>query len=108
MAGVMRRVLCCRTKLSCANGSKTAAFMFSSFFEKPFVSRVNPRMDRYLRKELAAWAKRFPGEFNKERFRLRSWQRLSISGKRPGIVGTYTNDLVYERLAPGILQELEA
>jgi hypothetical protein len=32
---------------------------------------------------------------------------LSISGKRPSIVGTYTTDLVYERLAPGIVAELE-
>ena len=37
---------------------------------------------------------------------LFSW--LSISGNRPSIVGTYTNDLVYEWLAPGILKELEA
>jgi hypothetical protein len=65
-------------------------------------------LDRYLRKELAAWAKRFPDEFYKEMFRLRGWEWLSISGKRPSIVGTYTNDLVYERLAPGILKELEA
>jgi hypothetical protein len=65
-------------------------------------------LDKYLRKELAAWAKRFPDEFYKEMFRLRGWQWLSISGKRPSIVGAYTNDLVYERLAPGILQELEA
>ena len=27
--------------------------------------------------------------------------------KRPGVVGTYTNNIVYERLAPGILEELE-
>jgi hypothetical protein len=27
---------------------------------------------------------------------------------RPSVVGRYTNDLVYERLAPDILQELEA
>jgi hypothetical protein len=65
-------------------------------------------LDKYLRKELAAWAKRFPDEFYKEMFRLRAWQWLSVSGKRPGIVGRYTNDLVYERLAPGILEELEA
>lgn len=25
---------------------------------------------------------------------------------RPGVVGKYTNDIVYERLAPGILEEL--
>lgn len=65
-------------------------------------------LDKYLRKELAAWAKRFPDEFYKEMFRLRGWNWPMLSGKRPGIVGTYTNDLVYERLAPGILEELEA
>lgn len=65
-------------------------------------------LDQYLQKELAAWAKRFPDAFYKEMFRLRGWKWLSISGKRPGIVGIYTNDLVYERLAPGILKELEA
>ena len=65
-------------------------------------------LDKYLRKELAAWAKRFPDEFYKQMFRLRDWKWPVLSGKRPGIVGTYTNDLVYERLAPGILEELEA
>lgn len=65
-------------------------------------------LDKFLRKELAAWAKRFPDEFYKEMFRLRGWQWLSLKGKRPGIVGTYTNDLIYERLASGILEELQA
>jgi P63C domain-containing protein len=65
-------------------------------------------LDKYLRKELAAWAKRFPDEFYKEMFRLRSWKWPVPSVRRPGIVGKYTNDLVYERLAPGILEELEA
>ncbi len=65
-------------------------------------------LDKYLRKELAAWAKRFPDDFYKEMFRLRAWKWPVPSARRPGIVGTYTNDLVYERLAPGILQELEA
>jgi P63C domain len=51
--------------------------------------------------------KRFPDEFYKEMFRLKGWEWLSICGKRPSVVGTYTNDLVYERLAPGILAELE-
>ena len=29
-----------------------------------------------------------------------------MSVARPGVVGKYTNDIVYERLAPGILDEL--
>lgn len=65
-------------------------------------------LDKYLRKELAAWAKRFPDEFYKEMFRLRKWPWNPGGVKRPGIVGKFTNDLVYERLAPNILEELES
>lgn len=64
-------------------------------------------LDKYLRKELAAWAKRFPDEFYKEMFRLRGWAWNPTTVKRPSVVGKYTNDLVYERLAPQILEELE-
>jgi hypothetical protein len=64
-------------------------------------------LDKYLRKELAAWAKRFPDEFYKEMFRLRKWHWLSVSGKRPRHVGNLTNDLIYDRLAPGIRADLE-
>ena len=41
-------------------------------------------------------------------FRLRKWKWPVPSARRPGIVGIYTNYLVYERLAPGILEQLEA
>jgi hypothetical protein len=64
-------------------------------------------LDRFLQKEFAAWAKRFPDEFYREMFRLRGWQWRGMRVNRPSIVGTYTNDLVYERLAPGILEELQ-
>jgi hypothetical protein len=65
-------------------------------------------LDAFLRKEFAAWAKRFPDEFYKEIFRLRGWEWNRLSVKRPILVGKLTNDLVYERLAPGILDELES
>jgi hypothetical protein len=64
-------------------------------------------LDAYLRKELAAWAKRFPNEFYEQLFRLRGWQWRGMSVNRPSVVGKYTNDLVYERLAPGILAEMQ-
>jgi hypothetical protein len=64
-------------------------------------------LDRFLQKELAAWAKRFPDEFYQEMFRLRGWAWKDVSSKRPVAVGKYTNDLVYDRLAPGLLAELE-
>ncbi|RLW51900.1 MAG: hypothetical protein B6D76_17670 [gamma proteobacterium symbiont of Stewartia floridana] len=64
-------------------------------------------LEKYFRKELAAWAKKFPDEFYKEMFRLRGWEWSELSTARPGVVGKYTNDIVYERLAPSLLSELQ-
>lgn len=64
-------------------------------------------LDKYLAKELAAWAKRFPDEFYQQIFRLHKWEWKGMKVNRPGVVAHYTKDLVYKRLAPGILEELE-
>jgi hypothetical protein len=64
-------------------------------------------LDKYLRKEYAAWARCFPIEFYEELFRLRGWSLDKKTMKMPGVVGKYTNDLIYDRLAPGILEELQ-
>ena len=64
-------------------------------------------LDRYLRKEFAAWAKTFPDEFYREIFRLRGWVWRGMRVNRPQCVAAYTKNLVYARLAPRILKELE-
>ena len=65
-------------------------------------------LDTYLLKEFETWSKRFPDNFYLEMFRLKKWDINKINfTKRPGIVGTYTKDIVYDRLAPSILKELE-
>ena len=64
-------------------------------------------LDRFLRKELAAWVKTFPDEFFSELFRLKNWQWKGTS-RRPSVVGKYINDLIYDRLGPGVLSELQA
>jgi hypothetical protein len=64
-------------------------------------------LDKYLKKEYAAWAKKFPDEFYKQMFRLKGWEWHGMKENRPGVVGIYTRDIVYSRLAPGILKELE-
>jgi hypothetical protein len=64
-------------------------------------------LDKYLLKEFATWSKKFPDEFYIQMFRLKKWDINNVSfSKRPGVVGKYTNDIVYERLAPEILKEL--
>lgn len=65
-------------------------------------------LDRFLEKELAAWAKRFPDQFYEELFRLKGWEWKTATTKRPRHVGKLTKNIVYARLAPGIVKELEA
>jgi hypothetical protein len=64
-------------------------------------------LEMYIAKELLPWTKQFPDEFYKELFRLKEWQYSPPSVKRPSVVGYLTNDIVYDRLAPGILAELK-
>lgn len=64
-------------------------------------------LEKFISKELLAWAKRFPDEFYKEMFRLRGWQYSPVSVKRPSLIGKFTNDLIYSRMAPGVLAELK-
>jgi hypothetical protein len=63
-------------------------------------------LEKYIAKELRKWVKTFPSEFYEQMFRLQNWQFHPLSVKRPGVVGRFTNQIVYERLAPGVLQEL--
>jgi hypothetical protein len=60
---------------------------------------------QYITGALFEWSKTFPMEFYKQIFRLKGWPWNA--GKMPGVVGKYTRDLVYARLAPGVLEELE-
>jgi len=64
-------------------------------------------LDAFLLKELAAWAKRFPDDFYKEIYRLRGWEWKGRKFNPPQAVAGYTTDFVYERLGPGIREELE-
>lgn len=64
-------------------------------------------LDKFLEKEFAAWAKRFGDEFYSEMFRLRGWDWKSLKGRRPQLVGVLTNNIVYQRIAPGLLEELK-
>ncbi len=62
-------------------------------------------LEKYLAEELQPWIKTFPMEFYEEICRLKGWPKEHAIN-RPAVVGHYTNDLIYERLAPGVLEEL--
>jgi hypothetical protein len=62
-------------------------------------------LEAFIATELRRWVETFPTDFYKELFRLR---KLPYDGsvRRPKYIGHLTNDLVYSRLAPGVLDEL--
>jgi len=65
-------------------------------------------LDQYITDEWAKWTKTFPDEFYKELFRLKNipYPPNPKSLKKPSYVGHWTNDVIYSRLAPGVLNEL--
>jgi hypothetical protein len=63
-------------------------------------------LEAYIAKELLPWTKRFPDEFYRQMFRLRGWQYSPMSTKGPRYAGQLTNEIVYDRLPLGVLDEL--
>jgi hypothetical protein len=63
-------------------------------------------LKRFISQELQRWVKTFPDEFYYELFKLRHWDATDIT-KRPGVAGRITIDIVYKRLAPQVLEELQ-
>jgi hypothetical protein len=76
---------------------------FQDFRNKDALAKI---LEAFIAKELRQWVRTFPADFYKEMFRLRG---LAWNGtvKRPQYIGHLTNDLVYTRLAPGVLEELQ-
>lgn len=64
-------------------------------------------LNKVLAQELAAWAKKFPYEFYQNIYKLKGWPWPGMKKNRFSVVAHYTRDLVYERLGPGVLKELE-
>jgi hypothetical protein len=64
-------------------------------------------LEKWISDELAKWAKMFPDEFYEQMARLRGLHYSEIATRRPAYIGRLTNDIVYERLAPGVLAELK-
>lgn len=62
----------------------------------------------YISEELLKWQKTFPDDFYFEIFRLNGWSfDVQSIKKRPGVVGKWTNQLIYNRLPEGVLEELK-
>lgn len=65
-------------------------------------------LEEFVAKELQAYVRTFPPEYYSEMFRLRGLPFPTETVKRPQYFGNLTNDVVYKRLAPGVLEELKS
>ena len=63
-------------------------------------------LEQLIAKNLNPWTITFPFEFYEQICRLRGWPSVNAI-QRPSVIGKYTNDFVYDRLAPGVLEELQ-
>jgi hypothetical protein len=64
-------------------------------------------LDQWLTKELQPWKKQFPDDFYRRIFELNGWDYDPSSEKRLSVIGTWINDVVYDRLGPSLREELE-
>jgi len=70
--------------------------------------RARDALARTLEKVVAkvrSWVRTFPADFYKQIFRLNGGNYQEKCG-RPSLLGHWTNNIVYKRLALGVLEEL--
>lgn len=75
---------------------------YQDFRPRDALARI---IEKYVAKEMRPWVRTFPADFYKEIFRLNEWEYYENCG-RPGVVGKYTDNIVYKRLAPGVRDKL--
>lgn len=63
-------------------------------------------LNTFMSEEAAKWVKVFGDTFFEDLYKMHNWNWDKTS-KRPGVVGTWINDIVYERIAPLVLAELK-
>lgn len=63
-------------------------------------------LNQFLTEEASRWVKTFNDSFFEMIYKMRGWN-WNDTHKRPAVVGQWINDIVYKRLAPGVLEELK-
>jgi hypothetical protein len=64
-------------------------------------------LERYLMSEARKWDRMFQIDYYKELFRLQGWTFDPSTNARTPYLGKLTNNIVYDRLQPGVLKKLD-
>lgn len=62
-------------------------------------------LSQFLSEERSKWVKTFDDSFFEMIYRMRGWT-WTDTNKRPGVVGQWINDIVYDRIGPAVKTEL--
>ena len=64
-------------------------------------------LEKYITDEYAKWTKTFPDEFYRQLFRLKNMPYPPATKNKPSYIGHWTNNIVYSRIAPGVVAALK-
>ena len=65
-------------------------------------------LNQYLLDNAKEYKVTYPLELYRQWFRLNNWEwKPESAQKKPIIIGKWTNEYIYSRLAPGLLEELK-
>lgn len=63
-------------------------------------------LSAFINEEASKWVKTFPDKFFEDLYKMLGWS-WTASSKRPGYIGKIINDIVYDRIGPGLREELQ-
>jgi len=80
----------------------------TGYQEKREKDALNTMYKMFFAEELIPWQQKFPHLFYRELYRLNGWEYTEENlKKKPSVVGTWTNKLIYDQMPPGVLEELK-
>lgn len=80
----------------------------TGFQEEREKTALKQFLEKFLKEEKGKWIKTFDDSFFEAIFRMKGWDwETAAKGQKPGVVGTYINNYVWARIAPGVLRELK-
>jgi hypothetical protein len=92
--------------LSLANTTlDSIVYQETGFWKAIEGQRISEILEKYLQDHPRKWAKTFPDDFWSKLIRVKGYPSY-FALKRPSFVGHWVNDIVYDRLAPGIKEKL--
>lgn len=63
-------------------------------------------LESFLSDYKQKWTKTFPEDFYRQIYRLRGWEWKPWTTRRPSVIANWTDNFVYDRIAPGLTEEL--